>query len=70
MLVYFYKVSYCDKCCMFQLVLSLKTIGLVGIVLGGRCPGVICPGGQLSLEDTVQVQLSGGNFPSWELTSG
>ena len=32
-----------------------KTIALVGIVLGGRCPGVICPGGQLSLEDTVQV---------------
>ena len=47
-----------------------KTIALVGIVLGGRCPGVICPGGQLSLEDTVQVQLSGGNFPSWELSRG
>ena len=47
-----------------------KTIALVGIVLGGRCPGVICPGGQLSLEDTVKVQLSGGNFPSWELSRG
>ena len=26
----------------------LKAITLIGIVLGGRCPGFICPGGQLS----------------------
>ena len=41
----------------------LEAITLIGIVLGWRCPGVLCPGGQLSLEEIVRVQLSGGNFP-------
>ena len=40
----------------------LWAITLIGVVLGGRSSGVICPGGQLSWEEIDQVQLSGGNF--------
>ena len=40
----------------------IEVITLIRIVLGGRCPGVICPGGQLSLEEIVRVQLSGAIF--------
>ena len=45
-------------------------ITLIGIVLGVRFPGVICPGGQLSQEEIVRVQLSEGNFPSCKLSGG
>ena len=45
-------------------------IALIGIVLGGRCPGVICPGGPSSWEEIVEMQLSGGSFPKWELSEG
>ena len=48
----------------------LEAIAIIAIVLSGRCPGVICPGVQLSLEEIVWVQLSWGNFPSWELSGG
>ena len=48
----------------------LEVVILMGIVLGGRCPGAICPGGQISQEEIVRVQLSGGNFPRWELYGG
>ena len=52
--VYVYKVSYCDKDKMkdskniLRWHNGLEAITLIGIVLGGRCPWVICPGGQLS----------------------
>ena len=82
MYVYVDKVFYFDKCCMFQLVLSviflwrrnerqqknsrrhnpLGAINLIGIVLGGRCLGVICPEGQLSWAEIFHVQLFGGIF--------
>ena len=48
----------------------LEAIAIIAIVLSGRCPGVICPGVQLSLEEIVWVQLSWGNFPSWKLSGG
>ena len=40
----------------------MDVITLIRIVLGGRCPGVICLGDQLSLEEIVQVQLPGAIF--------
>ena len=45
----------------------LEAITLIGIVIGGRCPGVICPGSHLSQKDIIRVKLSGGNFPRREL---
>ena len=51
--VYVYKASYSDKGEMkdSKKILRrhnrLEAITLIGIVLGGRCPAVICPGGQL-----------------------
>ena len=48
----------------------LEAITLIGIVIGGRCPGVVCPGSQLSQKDIIQVKLSGGNFPRRELYGG
>ena len=46
----------------------LEAITLIRI--GGRCPGPICPGVQLLLEEIVQVQSSGDNFPWWEFLGG
>ena len=48
----------------------LRPITLIGIVLSGRCPGVIYPGGQLSQEEIVHVQLSVDSFPRQELSGG
>ena len=52
---YVSKILYCDKDEMKDSkkfwggIIGLEAIaGLVGIGLEGRCPGVICPGGQLS----------------------
>ena len=45
-------------------------ITLIAKVLGGRCPGVTCPGVQLSYEEIAQVQLSASHFPGWELSEG
>ena len=55
----------------------LEAITLTGIVLGGRCPEIICPRGQLSQEVIVRDFTGGnylgegvnclrGNFPKWE----
>ena len=41
----------------------MDAITPIGVVLGWRCPGIIFPGGKLSYEEIVRVQLSGGNFP-------
>ena len=49
---------------------GLEAITLIGIVLGGRCQGVIYPRGQLSYEDIGRVQLSRVNFPKWERYGG
>ena len=56
--VYVYKASYYDKGKMKD----SKNFWEGIIVLGGRCPGVIWPRAQFSLEKIVRVQLSGGNF--------
>ena len=71
--IYIYKVSYCNKSGMrdsrkfLRRHNHLEPITLIEKVLVGRCPGVICVGGQLSQEKIVRVQLSGGNFSKWEL---
>ena len=51
MYVYVYKVSYCENGEMkdnFRRHNRLEAITLIGIVLGWRCPGVICYRGQSS----------------------
>ena len=71
--VYVYKVSYCNKSGVrdsrkfLRRYNHLESITLIEKVLVGRCPGIICVGGQLSQEKIVRVQLSGGNFSKWEL---
>ena len=40
----------------------LEVVTLIGIVLGGRCLGVICFGGQLSLEE-IGGNCTGSTYP-------
>ena len=61
--VYVYKESHCDKDKMKPSKKFEVAFTLIGIVLGGRRPG-----GQLSQQEVVQVQLSGANFPRRELS--
>ena len=58
----------------------LEAINKIGIVLGGRFLGVICPGvqfhrGKLSGRNNVETiflggNCPGGNCPRWELSEG
>ena len=54
----------------FEAACRLGAINLIWTVPGGRCPGAIFPGDELFKEEIVQVQLSGGNFPRWDLSGG
>ena len=48
----------------------LEANTLIRIVVGGGCPENMTQWGRLSYEEIVQVQISGCNFPRWELPRG